>query len=104
MMYDGLSLSLCFLVTYIESGWIILFIGNLSLSDDDLVQYCIVTSSLLSFSGGRLHSTSRLSLEVALYDPIRCAWLRFDLYLVGLIVCCLLMHMLAVHIRVLFAL
>ena len=41
-----------FLVAYIDLGWIILFIGNLYLSADDLVQYCIVTTSLLSFSGG----------------------------------------------------
>ena len=73
MMYDCLSLSLCFFgYIYIESGWIILFIGNLSLSADDLAQYFIVTYSLLSFSGGWLHSTSRLLLEVALNDPIRC--------------------------------
>ena len=59
MVYGGLSLSLCVLVTCIDLGWLILFIGNLSLSVDDLDQYFRVTSSLLSFSGGRLHSTSR---------------------------------------------
>ena len=54
MVYGGLSLSLCFLVTCIDLGWLILFIGNLSLSADALAQYfratllfCLVLFQLL---------------------------------------------------------
>ena len=54
MVDGGLSLSLCFLVTCIDLGWLILFIGNLSLSADDLAEYfraallfCLVLFQLL---------------------------------------------------------
>ena len=44
--------------------------GRFSLSADDLAQYFNVVSSLFSLSGGRLHSTYRLLLEVPLNAPV----------------------------------
>ena len=47
-----------------------LFTGSFSLSADDLAQYFKVVSPRFNLSGGRLHSTSRLLLEVPLNAPV----------------------------------
>ena len=68
--YGGFPFILCHLVTYIAFCSVSLFIGSLSLKAEDLAQYFSAISSHFSLIGGRLHSTSRLLVEVALYAPV----------------------------------